>query len=148
MEKNPAKAFLSRYRALKFKCDAIDRAIKEALADATNTTVTLKQVQVQTSGSGERMADDVIRVIDATADLERQRLDASRVLSEILTAIRAVPDEMQQTVLIEKYVNGRTLIDIQKDIHYERRNTQIIHGRALWSVWQYMKKAGLCEYEK
>ena len=145
MEKNPAKAFLSRYRALKFKCDAIDRAIKEALADATNTTVTLKQVQVQTSGSGERMADDVIRVIDATADLERQRLDASRVLSEILTAIRAVPDEMQQTVLIEKYVNGRTLIDIQKDIHYERRNTQIIHGRALWSVWQYMKKAGLCE---
>ena len=143
MEKNPAKAYLSRYRALKFKCDAIDRAIKEALADATNTTVTLKQVQVQTSGSGERMAEDVVRIIDATADLEKLRADASRVLSEILTAIKAVPDELQQTVLIEKYVNGRTLIDIQQDIHYERRNTQIIHGKALWNVWQYMKRNGV-----
>lgn len=141
--KNPAKAYLMRYRGLLLKQNAIERTIRELMADATSITVTLKQVQVQTSGCGERMAENIIRAIDATAELEAERKEVSRVLSEILAAIKSVPDDVQKTVLIEKYINGRTLTDIQKDINYERRNTQIIHGRALWAVWQYMKKAGI-----
>ena len=142
--KNPAKAFLSRYRALKSKCAAIERAIREALEDATNTTVTLKQICVQTSGGGERMAESVIKAVDATAYLEEQRQEAAKAMREIMDAVVSVPDEIQQTVLIEKYINGRTLQQIQEDIHYEKRNTIIIHGRALWNVWQYMRKKGLC----
>lgn len=144
-DKNPAKAYLSRYRALCSKINAIDRAIREAREDATNITVHLKDVNVQTSGSGERMADSVIKMVDATAILEEERAAAVLVLREIMKAINSIQDETQQTVLIEKYVNGRNLIDIQNDIHYERRNTQIIHGKALWNVWQYMKGAGLCQ---
>ena len=144
-EKNPAKAFLSRYRALKTKCAAIERAIREALEDATNTTVTLKEICVQTSGGGERMAESVIRAVDATAFLAEQREEANKTMREIMEAINSVPDEVQQTILIEKYINGRTLQQIQDDIHYEKRNTIIIHGRALWNVWQFMKRKGLCE---
>ena len=141
--KNPAKAFLSRYRACKQKCAAIERAIREAMEDATNITVALKEICVQTSGGGDRMANDVIRAVDATAYLEEQRQEAQKVMVEILDAIRSVKDDVQQTVLIEHYINGRTLQDIQSDIHYERRNTTIIHGRALWEVWQWMKKNDL-----
>ena len=144
-ERNPAKAYLLRYRALQVKKNAVERAIREALEDATNITVALKEVCVQSSGTGERMANDVIRAVDATADLEGIRQEAARVMREILEAINSVPDDVQQTVLIEHYINGRTLQDIQTDIHYEKRNTIIIHGRALWNVWQYMKKKGLCE---
>ena len=139
-EKNPAKAYLLRYRALKSKCAALERAIRSAFEDATNITVSLKEVCVQSSGGGERMANSVIKAIDATAYLEEQRQEAAKVMREIMDAINSVPDEIQQTVLIEKYINGRTLEQIQRDIHYERRNTIIIHGRALWAVWQYMKK--------
>lgn len=141
-EKNPAKAYLMRYRALKLKTAALERAIREAMETATNTTVALKEICVQTSGGGDMMANAVINAVDATRILDEQRTEATRVMREILEAINSVPDEIQQTVLIEKYINGRNLIDIQKDIHYERRNTQIIHGRALWEVWQYLKKKG------
>ena len=143
--RNPAKAYLSRYRALKSKCNAIERAIREALEDATNTTVTLKEICVQTSGGGERMAESIIKAVDATAFLAEQREEANKVMREIMEAIKSVKDETQQTVLIEHYINGRTLQQIQTDIHYEKRNTIIIHGRALWEVWQYMKRKGLCE---
>ena len=143
--RNPAKAYLSRYRALKSKCNAIERAIREALEDATNTTVTLKKVCVQTSGGGERMAESIIKAVDATAFLAEQREEANKVMREIMEAIKSVKDETQQTVLIEHYINGRTLQQIQADIHYEKRNTIIIHGRALWEVWQFMKRNGLCE---
>ena len=142
---NPAKAYLMRYRALQFKCAALERAIRAAMENATNTTVALKEVCVQTSGGGEMMANAVVSAIDATHILEEQRQEATKAMNEIMQAIKAVPDEVQQTVLIEKYINGRTLQQIQTDIHYEKRNTIIIHGRALWEVWQYMKRKGLCE---
>jgi hypothetical protein len=142
---NPAKAYLLRYRGLKAKCAALERAIRSAFEDATNTTVTLKEICVQTSGGGEMMANAVINAMDATAMLEDRRRECQKVMREIMDAIESVPDAVQQTVLIEHYINGRTLADIQQDICYEKRNTIIIHGRALWSVWQWMKRKGLCE---
>lgn len=144
-KENPAKAYLSRYRGLKMKCSALERAIREAMEDATNTTVALKEICVQSSGGGEAMANAVINAMDATAILEDNRRECQRVLVEIMDAIKSVPDEVQQTVLIEHYVNGRSLADIQTDICYEKRNTIIIHGRALWAVLQWMKERGLCE---
>lgn len=142
---NPAKAYLLRYGALKAKCNALERAIRSAMENATNTTVALKEICVQTSGGGEMMANAVVSAIDATKILEEQRQEATQIMREIMDAIKSVPDEIQQTVLIEKYINGRTLQQIQSDIHYEKRNTIIIHGRALWEVWQYMKRKGICE---
>ena len=142
---NPAKAYLMRYRGLKLKCVALERAIRSAFEDATNTTVALKEICVQTSGGGEMMANAVVNAIDATALLEQRRQECQQTMREIMDAIQAVPDEVQQTVLIEHYINGRTLADIQTDICYEKRNTIIIHGRALWCVWQWMKQNGLCE---
>ncbi len=142
---NPAKAYLLRYRGLKAKCAALERAIRAAFEDATNTTVALKGIGVQTGGGGERMASVVVNAMDATAMLEDRRRECQTALREIMDAIESVPDAVQQTVLIEHYVNGRTLAEIQTDICYEKRNTTIIHGRALWQVWQWMKKKGLCD---
>lgn len=142
---NPAKAYLMRYMGLKSKCAALERAIRAAYEDATNTTVALKEICVQTSGGGEMMANAVVNAMDATALLEDKRRECQRQLREIMDAIESVQDAVQQTVLIEKYINGRTLQEIQADIHYEKRNTIIIHGRALWEVWQWMKRKGLCD---
>ena len=144
-KQNPAKAYLMRYRGLKSKCAALEMAIRQAFEDATNTTVTLKEICVQTSGGGEMMANAVVNAMDATAMLEDQRRECQKVMREIMDAINSVPDEVQQTVLIEKYINGKQLQEIQADVHYERRNMTIVHGRALWNVWQWMKKRGLCE---
>lgn len=142
-KQNPAKAYLMRYRSLQHKCAALERAIRAAMENATNTTVALKEVCVQTSGGGEMMANAVISAVDATKYLEEMRQEASDTMREIMDAIKSVRDETQQTVLIEHYINGRTLQQIQQDIHYEKRNTIIIHGQALWEVWQYMKKQGI-----
>ena len=144
-KQNPAKAYLMRYRALQAKCAALERAIRSAMENATNTTVALKEICVQTSGGGEMMANAVVSAIDATKYLEEERQKSIQVMREIMDAIKSVTDDTQQTVLIEHYINGKTLQKIQTDIHYEKRNTIIIHGRALWEVWQWMKRKGLCE---
>ena len=144
-KQNPAKAYLMRYRKLQFKCAALERAIRSAMEDATNTTVALKEICVQTSGGGEMMANAVVNAVDATKALEEMRKESAQAMREIMDAIKSVHDETLQTILIEHYVNGRTLQQIQTDIHYEKRNTIILHGRALLEVRQYMKRKGLCE---
>lgn len=142
---NPAKAWLMRYKGEKAKCAALERAIRAAFEEATNTTVSLKEICVQSSGAGEMMANAVVSAVDAAAMLEDRRRECQTVMKEIMEAIDSVPDAVQQTVLIEHYVNGRTLQDIQADIHYEHRNTARIHGRALWNIWQWMKARGICD---
>ena len=69
-KQNPAKVYLMRYRALQSKCAALERAIRQAMENATNTTVALKEIVVQTSGGGEMMANAVVNAIDATKVLE------------------------------------------------------------------------------
>ena len=145
MKNNPAKAYLMRYRQLQYKCAALERAIRSAMESATNTTVALKEVCVKTSGGGEMMANAVVNAVDATKTLEEMRQEASKAMREIMDAIKSVDNEVLQTILIEKYINGRTLQQIQADIHYEKRNTIILHGRALWEVRQYMTRKGMCE---
>ena len=114
-KQNPAKAYLMRYRQLQAKCAALERAIRSAMENATNTTVALKEICVQTSGGGEMMANAVVNAIDATKVLEEERQAAVVVMREIMDAIKSVRDETQQTVLIEHYINGRTLQQIQND---------------------------------
>lgn len=138
---NPAKTYLRRYRALVIRQESIRRAIDAAYDRATSITSRLRAVPVSGGGAGDRMAEDVARIMDETAQLE-QLLDASaQALSEVLRAIDAVPDEMQRTVLVLRYVEGLDWISISERIHYEERQTFIIHGRALWAVKQWMLKS-------
>lgn len=140
---NPAKTYLMRYRAAKSRAAALETAIREAYDAATNTTVALKEICVQTSGGGEATANAVIRMVDAEKLLSDMRAESLRDLTEISIAIGTVKDPVQQTVLIEKYINGKSLDEIKSLIGYEIRNTQIIHGRALWAVKQYLERKGM-----
>ena len=140
---NPAKVYLSRYRAARAREAALVDAIEQARELATNTTVPVKEISVQTSGGGEMIANAVIKIVDAEKLLADMRAESRRIMYDVTQAISAVADPVQQTVLIEKYLNGKTLTEIQSRIHYETRMTQIIHGRALWAVQKYLKERGV-----
>lgn len=140
---NPAKLYLMRYRAAKAKAAALERAIAQARELATNTTVPLKEVSVQTSSGGEMLANAVIKMVDAEAILTQMQAETRRTMYDVMQAISAVKDQTQQVVLIEKYINGQTLEEIKDRIHYESRMTQIIHGRALWAVQKYLRENGI-----
>lgn len=140
---NPAKLYLSRYRAARAREAALVDAIEQARELATNTTVPLKEISVQTSGGGETIPNAIIKIVDAEKLLADMRAESRRIMYDVTQAISAVSDPVQQTVLIEKYLNGKTLTEIQSRIHYETRMTQIIHGRALWAVQKYLKERGV-----
>ena len=137
---NPAKTYLKRYRACIYRVKSLERAIDEATARATSISVRLKPISVQNGNSAyDQMAEEVCKIADITVELREEAEKAWEVLSEVLKAIDAVPDEMQKTVLTLRYVEGLGWTDIQEKIGYERTQTLVIHGRALWQVNQWMK---------
>ena len=138
---NPAKTYLKRYRALLIQRDSLQRSINAAYERATSCTVRLKPINVSGgAGAYDRMAEDVARISDETAQLEEAKAKTELALSEIMEAIRAVPDEMQRAVLLLRYVEGLDWITLSQRIGYEISNTYILHGRALWTVRRWMEK--------
>lgn len=138
---NPAKTYLKRYRALLIQRDSLQRSINAAYERATSCTVRLKPISVSGgAGAYDRMAEDVARISDETAQLEDAKAKTEMALSEIMEAIRAVPDEMQRAVLLLRYVEGLDWITLSERIGYEISNTYILHGRALWTVRRWMEK--------
>jgi DNA-directed RNA polymerase specialized sigma24 family protein len=85
------------------------------------------------------MAEAVCKAADASETLYAEYQECNRVLAQIMQAISAMPDEMQKTVLTLRYVEGRSWEDIQDMIGYERTQTLVIHGRALWAVKKWME---------
>lgn len=136
---NPAKTYLKRYRALLRRRESLLRAIAEAYDRATSITARLKEVSVSGGGPGDRMAEDMAKAMDCTRQLDDMAAQIERTLAEILTAIDAVPDETQKTVLTMRYIEGAAWPDISEAIHYERTQTLVIHGRGLWSVKRWME---------
>ena len=138
---NPAKTYLKRYRALVVQRDSLQRSIDAAYERAYSCTQRLKPIRVTGGGSVyDRMAEDVARITDATEQLRDAKAKVDAALGEILTAINAVPDEMQKTVLMLRYVEGLDWISLADKIGYEISNTYILHGRALWAVRKWMEE--------
>lgn len=139
---NPAKTYLRRYRALLIQRDSLQRSIDAAYDRAYSCTQRIKPVHVQGGGGvNDRMAEDVARITDATEQLRDAKAKVDAALGEILTAINAVPDEMQKTVLILRYVEGLDWRAIQEAVNYEETQIFVIHGRALWHVRRWLESA-------
>ena len=66
---NPAKTFLRKYRALVKRQESIQRAIEAAYDRAYSCTQQLRPIRVQSSNVYDRMAEDVSRIADETAQL-------------------------------------------------------------------------------
>ena len=139
---NPAKTYLRRYRALVIQRESLQRSIDAAYDRATNITPRIKEINVQGSGASDKMAEAVAQIADEAERLKaaKQRVDAA--LADVLTAINAVQDEMQRTVLLLRYVEGLEWQRVAEQIHYEIANTYILHGRALWAVRKWMEATG------
>jgi DNA-directed RNA polymerase specialized sigma24 family protein len=136
---NPAKVFLRRYKALSGRVDALQRAIDEALARATNTAVTLKEIKVLSSpAEHDPMARDVCSAVDACEILYKYKAEAETALREILAAIDSLKDERQKEVLTRRYINGDAFNKICVDMSYSDTQVFVQHGRALLEVNRWL----------
>lgn len=140
-QENPAKVFLRRYKAISGRVDALQRAIDEALARATNTGITLKEIKVLSSpAEHDPMARDICSAVDACAILYQYKAEAETALREILAAIDSLKDERQKEVLTRRYINGEPFAKVAELAHFSEPVIYVLHGRALIEINHWIEK--------
>lgn len=138
-QENPAKVFLRRYIALSGRVDALQRAIDQAMQRATNTGITLKEIKVLSSpAEHDPMARDICNAVDACEILYQRKADAENALREILAAIDSLKDERQKELLTRRYITGQDFQRICEEMHYEKTQIFVMHGRALVEINKWM----------
>ena len=139
MKENPAKQFLRRYIAISGRVLALKRAIDQAMENAFNTGVTLKQVKVLSSpAEHDPMARDVCNAVDACEILYAEKEKAEVALQEILSAIDSLTDERQKEILTMRYINGDSFVTIAEKTNYSEPSVYIFHGRALIEINKWL----------
>ena len=136
--RNPAKAYLQRYRAARTRQQSLLRAVADLRESLTGTTQALKSDVVTGSGPTDRMAAVVAEIADMEAAMADALAEVNQALRDTLAAIDAVPDETQRAVLTMRYVEGLGWTDIQERMNYERTQAFVIHGRALVAVNEWL----------
>ena len=140
-QENPAKAFLRRYTALCGRVDALQRAIDQAMQRAMNTSITLKEIKVLSSpAEHDPMARDVCTAVDACEILYQKKGEAEAALRDILAAIDSLKDERQKEILTRRYVTGQGFQMIGEQMHYEKTQVFVLHGRALLEINKWLER--------
>jgi DNA-directed RNA polymerase specialized sigma24 family protein len=140
-QENPAKVFLRRYIALSGRVDALQRAIDQAMQRATNTGITLKEIKVLSSpAEHDPMARDICNAVDACEILYQRKAEAENALREILAAIDSLKDERQKELLTRRYITGQGFQLICEEMHYEKTQIFVMHGRALVEINKWMER--------
>jgi len=140
--RNPAKAYLQRYRSALQRQNSLLRATRELRESLTGTTQALRPDPVTGSGPTDRMAAVVAEIADMESTIADALAEVNQALKDVLAAIDAVPDETQRAVLTLRYVEGMDWLAIQGRMNYERTQAYVIHGRALVAVNEWLNEKG------
>ncbi len=143
---NPAKTYLRRYVWLKRQRDAIADEIRDHYASATRCTTRMNPIRSSGGTAYDRMAEDVVRIADASARLEALERDIDRQLSEILDLIACITDERHKAVLTYRYIRGMSWEDIMEAMGYERTQIYVLHGYALKEANELLKERTKTDY--
>ena len=85
-------------------------------------------------GSGDRMADSLVRVMEYEEQAQRLRELYIAKYIEIERAIHSVEDTVLREVLERRYLLYQKWEDIAEDMHYSQRTVFYLHGKALQRI--------------
>lgn len=120
-----AKDYLMQYRSAMRRTQAISDHLTELRA-------VCEQLRTE---DGHRVALDaaVAELVDTEAKTAAEIKRLTALEADIISVISRVPDPYQ-TLLYERYINGKTWEQVAVDMNYSYRGVTKMHGRALQSV--------------
>lgn len=126
-----AKIYLQEIRKLDRKINNKQIELESLRALVTSITPTLKEVNVQSNGSQDRLGDTMVKIIDLQNEINEQ---IDKYVDRKLEAIRLInklEDDVSANILIRRYINYESWETIADALHYTRQGIHKKHGQAL-----------------
>lgn len=125
-----AKEYLNQARTLDMLINAKIEELHNLKLMAVTVSSPALSEKVKSSKENNSMC-----IVDKIIDLQNTINDEVDKLvnlkKEIRSKIDMLSDPFEKVVLIERYINCKSWEDISEKIHYEMRNTQYLHKKAL-----------------
>lgn len=111
---------LREIKHINMMIEKLQEQIDEIYTILTSTTVKPKDVNVQTSGASDPMADRMIKILEYQEDIQNYQFKLIEKKKIALSVIKQMEIESQQVVVL-KYFNGMTIEQIAEHIGYTSR---------------------------
>lgn len=140
---NPVKSFLTQVELYDTHINHKMVEVERLYDLLYKVTPTLKADVVQGSGNADPMGDTVAKIVDLQNEINAEidaLVDRKKQINEMLDYVTD-PDEL--AVLYMRYFEFKTFEEIAYELHCTYRNVCYIHGRALNTLAEIMKKQQL-----
>lgn len=127
-----AKEYLQQLRMLDIKIRHRKEQVEELRALAMcSGSFAGDGDRVQTSGSGDRMSEQVARYVDLQAEVEEMIRGYTEKKDRIIREIHELSDARYVEVLFKRYVEFKRLDVIASEMGYTYEWIRMVHGHAL-----------------
>ena len=125
------KSWLMRARNIDKEITALLDAKTQLYNRCTSTTITLGE---KVSGGGQDFDKQLITLAAFYETIDKKIDELVSIKEEILQAISCVQDSTYRTILIERYINFKSLEEISVKLNYGYRHLCRLHGEALTKI--------------
>jgi len=131
-----AKEYLRQIETMGTKLGILRGRIKELQEDAIGVSVSNDGVRVQTSRSGDKLSDAVIKYVELEALASKQEVELQELKSRITSELFNLTNPQHIKVLYKRYVDCKCFELIAVEMSMSLRNVLRIHGYALQEFTQ------------
>lgn len=122
--------YLSRYRKLGKRIEQLSTERAMWLSRACKTTQTISDMPKAKNGA-QGDSSEVAQYIEIGEEITRELRNLHRLRREIRAVITTLEDDILQTLMLYRYIDGMTFEEIAVKMNFSWRWTITLHGRAL-----------------
>ena len=122
--------YLSRYRKLGRRIEQLSTERAMWLSRACKTTQTISDMPKAKNGA-QGDSSEVAQYVEIGEEITRELRNLHRLRREIRAVITTLEDDILQTLMLYRYIDGMTFEQIAVKMNFSWRWTITLHGRAL-----------------
>lgn len=122
--------YLSRYRKLGKRIEQLSTERAMWLSRACKTTQTISDMPKAKNGA-QGDSGEVAQYIEIGEEITRELRNLHHLRREIRAVITTLEDDILQTLMLYRYIDGMTFEQIAVKMNFSWRWTITLHGRAL-----------------
>ena len=125
--------YLSRYRKLGKRIEQLSTERAMWLSRACKTTQTISDMPKAKNGA-QGDSSEVAQYIEIGEEITRELRNLHRLRREIRAVITTLEDDILQTLMLYRYIDGMTFEEIAVKMNYSYVHVCRLHGQALSKI--------------
>ena len=135
-----AKIYLSEIRKLDRKISNKQIELDALKALITSITPMMKEINVQSNGSQDRLGETMAKIIDLQREINNKIDEYVDRKLEAIRLINLLEDDISISILIQRYINYKQWDEIAESLSYTRQGIIKKHGQALLDFEKVYKR--------